>query len=183
MKNKMHKIILGKKGAEKTISVYWFAILVIVAGAVAYMVISVYGKPYDIRETESQILASTIADCISEGGYLQEKTLGDSAFQQDFLKRCDINLETPDFPGTKGEYYIEVSFYNFETGNKINFDIIEGNFNLKSGCELKGETQPACYQKSFYAIDKEQEKYKVNIISVVNKAGKCIINGRKYQKD
>lgn len=164
--------MINKKGAEKTISVYWFAILVIVAGAVAYMVISVYGKPYDIRETESIILANNMADCISEGGYLIEKTLGDSSFRENFLEQCSINLEASDFPGTKGEYYLEVKFYDFETGNKIDFDIAEGNVNLKSGCSLEGETLPVCYKKSFYAIGEDQKKYRIDIISVVNKAGK-----------
>lgn len=164
----------SKKGAEKTVSVYWFVILVIVAGAVAYMVISVYGKPYDIRETESMILTNNIADCLSEGGYLQNKTLGDSSFRENFLEKCRINLDTPDFAGTSGEYYLEVNFYDFDTGGKINFDISKGNINLKASCSLEGETQSACYQKSFYAIDREQRKYRIDIISVVNKAEKNI---------
>ena len=174
MKNKKSNIFLNKTGGEKTISVYWFAILVIVAAAVIYMVVSVYGMPYDIRETESGLLAKNIADCISEGGYLKEKVLGDSSFHENFLKKCNINLETDDFPNSKGEYYIEVSFYDFDTGKKIDSNIIKGNMNLKAGCELKGKTQPVCLNQSFYVIDKEQKKYQIDIITIVNKAEKNV---------
>ena len=165
---------MNKIGAEKTISVYWFAILVIVAVAVVYMVVSVYGKPYDIRGAESEILSSIIADCLSYGGYLKEKTIGDNSFKENFLERCDLNLETPDFPGTLGEYYLGVIFYDFETGKKIDFGISEGNVNLKQYCEIEGETQPVCSQKSFYVIDKEQKSYKVSIVSVINKVNKNV---------
>ena len=88
------------------------------------------------------------------------------------MQRCSLNLETPDFAGTKGEYYTEVNFYEFETGTKLDFDIVQGNFNLKSSCGLPGLTQPVCSQKSFYVIDKEQKKYRVDIMSIVNKVDK-----------
>ena len=164
----------SRKGAEKTISIYWFAILVIVAAAVVYMVVSVYGKPYDIRQAESEILSGNIASCMSEGGYLKDGIIGNSAFKNNFLAQCKINLETKDFPDTKGEYYIEVSFYDFDTGNKIGEDISEGNSILKSYCELEGKTQPKCSNHSFYSIDKAQKSYKINILSIVNKVDKNV---------
>ena len=165
---------MNKIGAEKTISVYWFAILVIVAVAVVYMVSLVYGQPYDVRKVEAEILANNIAGCISEGGYLKDKTLNDASFKEKFLQKCNLNLETLDFPSTKGEYYIEVNFYDFDSGNKIDFDISQGNVNLKQNCALNGKTLPACIKKSFYVIDKEQKSYRVEIISVVNKADKNV---------
>jgi len=172
MKN--HRIFLGKIGAEKTISVYWFAILIIVAGVIIYMVTFVYGKPYDIRGSESEILSGNIANCLSEGGYLKENTLTNPSFKQNFLKICKVNLKTPDFPETKGEYYIEVNFYDFNTGSKLNSSTSEGNINLKQYCGLEGKTNPVCSNKDFYVIDKGQKAYSINIISVVNKADKNV---------
>ena len=167
-------MILGKKGAEKTISIYWFAILIIVAGAVVYMVASVYGQPYDVRQIESDILANNIADCISEGGYLKEKVLNDASFKENFLGRCSLNFEAADFPGTNGEYYAEINFYDFDSENKINFEVSSGNLNLKQFCEIKGRTNPACSQKSFYVIDKNQQSYRIDVTAVVNKADKNV---------
>jgi len=170
MKN--NKIFMGKIGAEKTISVYWFAILIIVAAAVVYMVTFVYGKPYDIRGAESEILSNNIADCVSEGGYLKENILSNPSFEENFLETCKINLETRDFPGTKGEYYIEINFYDFNTKNRINSSIYAGDINLKQYCGLEGKSLPACSNKSFYVIDKNQTAYMINIISAVNKVDK-----------
>ena len=165
---------MNKRGGEKTISIYWFAILVIVAAAIIYMVAFVYGKPYDIRNAESEILSANIAGCLSEGGYLKDGIIGNSSFQQNFLKTCRINLETPDFPETRGEYYIGVIFYDFNTGARINPEVSEGNDNLKQYCGLDGETNPVCTNKSFYVIDKIQKAYAINIISIVNKVDKNV---------
>ena len=164
----------SRKGAEKTISIYWFAILIIVAGAIVYMVSLVYGQPYNVREVEAEILANNVADCVSEGGLLKEKTLGDVAFQENFLKQCSLNFEAIDFSQSNGEYYVEMNFFDFNSGNKINFDILAGIVNLRQYCELNGETQPACFKKSFYLIDKVQKSYRIDITAVVNKATKNI---------
>jgi len=163
----------NKKGAEKTISVYWFAILVIVAGAVIYMVSLVYGQPYDVRKIESEILASNVADCFSKGGYLNEWVLT-SNFNQTFLEKCNLNLDSPDFSQSQGEYYIEASIYDFETNALIASSIKEGNPNLKIGCGAEGNKLPVCSEKSFYSIDREQKSYKINILTIVNKVEKNV---------
>ena len=51
---------LNKKGTDKIISVYWFTILFIVAGAIVYMAAAFYGEPYDVREIEANILINQI---------------------------------------------------------------------------------------------------------------------------
>lgn len=164
---------LNKRGAEKTISIYWFAILIIVAGAVIYMVSLVYGQPYDVRQVETEILASNIADCVAEGGYLKEGILTES-FAQTFLNKCKLNLESPDISQSEGEYYIEVSFYDFETNKMVGQDIKEGNPRLKLGCEIEGKKLPVCSLKRFYVIDNSQKSYKIDILTIVNKVGKNI---------
>lgn len=167
-------MIKDKRGAEKTISIYWFAILIIVAAAIVYMVASVYGQPYDVRQIESDILANNIADCISEGGYLKEKILNDELFKTNFLEKCSLNFASSDFEKSNGEYYASVRFYDFNTGSLIGQEIFGGNINLKSSCELKGKTSPACSSKSFYVIDKNSQSYRIDIIAIVNKAEKNV---------
>jgi hypothetical protein len=167
-------MIKDKIGAEKTISIYWFAILIIVAAAIVYMVVSVYGQPYDVRQIESDILANNIAGCISEGGYLKEKIINDVEFSENFLEKCNLNFESPDFEKSSGEYYVSIRFQDFNSGNQIGAEIINGNVNLKLACELKGKTNPACSSKSFYVIDKNSQSYRIDIIASVNKAEKNI---------
>jgi len=40
----------NKRGMEKIVSIYWFAILIIVAGGIIYMVSIFYGDPYDVGQ-------------------------------------------------------------------------------------------------------------------------------------
>ena len=63
--------LTDKKGTDKIISVYWFAVLFIVAGGIVYMTAIFYGEPYDVREIEANLLTNQIADCLSEGGKLE----------------------------------------------------------------------------------------------------------------
>jgi len=82
----------NKKGSDKILSIYWFAVLFIVAAAIIYMVIIFYGAPYNTRGIEEEILMDQISDCLSEGGYLKENILDDEFFKNNFLERCNLNF-------------------------------------------------------------------------------------------
>jgi len=166
------KIIKNKIGADKIISVYWFVILFIVAAAIAYMVISFYGKPYDIRELEANALTNRIADCVSEGGYIRNEVLVQT-FRENFLEQCNLNFEVEDTYGWKeqGQFYAEIEIFDFNSKGKIS-GMSGGNSNLKEFCEVKGEKIPFCLKRSFYVIDKKNAQYQVNILSIVRKTEK-----------
>ncbi|MFH1325419.1 MAG: hypothetical protein ABIH49_01455 [archaeon] len=59
---------MHKKGADKIISVYWFAILTLVAGGIFAVVYSFYSFPYDVRNIEADLMTGKVADCLSENG-------------------------------------------------------------------------------------------------------------------
>ena len=59
-------------GAENIISVYWFVILIIIAGAVVAMVSLFYGSPYDVRVTEANIMINQVSNCLSQSGELNK---------------------------------------------------------------------------------------------------------------
>ena len=82
----------NKKGGEKVISVYWFIILFLVAGAIVYMVGSFYGKPYDVRQIEADLLASKASKCVSYAGYLNEEIL-EPQFLENFPESCAITFK------------------------------------------------------------------------------------------
>ena len=128
----------NKKG-DKIISVYWFAILFIVAAAIVYMAALFYGAPYDARGIESDILTNQIADCLSQGGYLKESISWDDNFKDKFLEECNLNFDVEDTYGwgAQEQYYVEVGLYEFNQdledgiGGEI-FSFVEGNVNLKT---------------------------------------------------
>jgi hypothetical protein len=167
-------MILKNKKADKIISVYWFAILFIVAAAIVYMVISFYGGSYDIRETEAYVLTNKVAGCLSEAGYLKERVL-DENFRENFIEECKLNFETEDVYNWREyeQYYVEINFYNFSTNQGIS-SIKKGNEALKTDCGLKGKTFPVCLERSFYALDREKNQYQINVLSIVRKTDKNV---------
>ncbi len=168
----MNKIQSNKTGAEKIISVYWFAIIFIVAAAIVYMTASFYGKPYDVRQIEADLLTNKVAECISEAGYLNEKILNQQ-FAENFPENCNINFNVEDAYGWREQeqYYLELNLTGFSSGDKV-LEIKKGNSNLKSFCNLKGENLPYCLERILYVIDKNNIQYQANILSVVRKTEK-----------
>ncbi|MDP3992055.1 MAG: hypothetical protein Q8P79_00935 [Nanoarchaeota archaeon] len=153
----------NKKGAEKIISVYWFAILFIVAGAMVYMVSSFYGKPYDVRELEAQILTDKVAECLSLEGYINENW--GNLNNDNLPAQCGLDFNTEEtYAWNDDQYYIEIKI-----SDKT---IFAGNSNLKDFCLLQGKGIPVCLEKSLYTIDRQNNNYRIDILSIVRKTEK-----------
>jgi len=165
---------MRKKGAEKILAVYWFAILLIVAGAIAYMVSSFYGNPYDIRDIEAGILTDKIASCVGDGGYLREDFFTPD-FNENFLEKCGLTLQTEDTYGWKNnQYYLKLSVRNFNSFDDPFLEISEGTSSLGDFCGLEGATNPYCLKRSFYVIDKQQNQYQIDTLVIVRKTEKNV---------
>jgi hypothetical protein len=172
------KFIFGKnKKGDKLISVYWFAILVIVAGGIVLMVNSFYSSPYDVREIEAEILATKVADCVYPGGEMNKMLNSPTgvfreSFKDNFMDICSLNFDV-EGEFERPDYYIEVVFYSTKNIEKKVFEIIEGNLNWKEDCNLDGGNQEKlvkCVEKEFYAADPTKNVYLVKILSIVGKA-------------
>lgn len=138
---------MNRRGTDKIISVYWFAILLLVAGAVVYMASVFYGQSYNIRELEANLLTGKVADCLSDVGYLRDNVWNGKEFllnENNFLVECHLNFDVEERWSGEMQYYVEVNFYEFskeadgDLGNRI-FNFGEGNVNLKGYCNLQGE--------------------------------------------
>lgn len=168
---------MNKHGTDKLISVYWFAILFIVASAIVYMTVSFYGKPYDVRELEANTLTNHIANCLSDAGYLKENILGNEDFKNNFLENCNLNFDVEDAHdwGEQGQYYVGVEFSQEEN---LIFEISEGNKNLISSCgierEVEKEKLAKCVERKFYSLDSAGNVHSVKILSIVRKTEKNV---------
>ena len=151
----------NKKGSSKIMSVYWFAILVIVAGTIVYMVSIFYGSPYDVREIEANILINKVAGCLSENGKLKYELTEE--LRNSFLEKCHLNFDTLD---EKEQYYLEVEFRNFSDDNLLDFVIIEGNINLKNNPNIGSIFKS---EKSFYVLNNENKELIVKILAIISK--------------
>lgn len=149
---------------DKILSVYWFTILFIVAGAVVYMVALFYSSPYDVREVEANILTNQIADCISQRGYFKEEIIV-GLNNDNFLERCNLNFGVEESFGwqEQGQYYVEIDF----------FGISQGNVNLKLECN-QGKYSPFCLERNLQVLDKEKNLKIIKILTVVRKTEKNV---------
>jgi len=140
---------LNKRGTDKILSVYWFAILTIVAVGIVIMVATFYGHPYDVRNVEANIMANKIAGCLSPRQGINKEVL-----DGDFLKNCNF-----DFGDDKDQYYFEIGY----------FDIAEGNVNLKDVCDREDKSV-VCVEKRFYPAYEEEPLAVIKILTAVRKA-------------
>ncbi|MBU4069720.1 MAG: hypothetical protein KJ646_01950 [Nanoarchaeota archaeon] len=174
---------MNKKATDKIISVYWFAILIIVAGGIFAMVYAFYSNPYDSRELEANILANNIANCLSYKGSLREKIINDEGKillnKDNFLKLCNLNFNVEDEYNwkEKEQYYIQISFYNVQQ-QLISEEVFAGNTGLISSCEIQEDNEyeklAKCIERRFYTLDKNQNQYLIKILSVVRKTEKNV---------
>jgi hypothetical protein len=167
----------NKKGGDKLISVYWFAILVIIAGGVVMMVNVFYSSPYDVRVSEAEILGEKVADCIVRGGQINPLLTSPTgtfreSFRDGFMQFCSLNFDV-EGEFERPEYYVEVGFYTEGDLERKKFELIGGNLNWKSDCNLKDKNQEKlvkCVEKDFYAVDPIQGVYLIKILSIVGKS-------------
>ncbi len=161
---------MNHKGAEKILSVYWFAILFIVAAGIVYMVFSFYGKPYDIRELETNALADKAADCLNYGGYMNENW--QNLEDENFLSECNLNFNVEsDFEWENDQYYVEIKVSDFNSNQELK-KIAVGNHNLRLNCAVESDNFPVCLEREMYSFDKANSQYKITILSVVRKTEK-----------
>jgi len=175
---------MNKKGAEKIISVYWFLMLIIVAGGIYGMVYTFYGHPFDVRELEANILINNVADCISEKGIINDFVFNESGainknFNENFSDICKINFNVEDEKNwkEKEQYYVQIDFYNVENLSKPFSSISKGNKLWVSDCDInkKGDfgILEKCVRKRFYSVDGKKQIL-MDILSIVRKTEKNV---------
>lgn len=156
---------INKKGTEKILSIYWFAILIIVAGGIFAMVYVFYGYPYDFRDVEAKVLTNNIADCVSRGGEIK---INLSNF--DISRDCSLNFN--DANSNEIQYYSQVDFLEIN-GDKIS-ESFTGNKNLILSCEIANKDYKKlakCDNRQFYSTLNGQGVI-IKVLSIVRKTEK-----------
>lgn len=158
---------------DKLISVYWFTILILVAGGISAMVYIFYSAPYDVREMEGAIMINQVADCISQKGKINEKIFEED-FQNNFLEKCHLNFNAED-DWEELQYYLDVKIYGIDDLENPIINLSEGNLNWISSCEIANdnyEKLAKCVEGRFYVLGDKQ--YLVEILSIIRKSEKNV---------
>jgi len=172
---------MNKRGTDKVLSIYWFAILFIVAGGVVYMVAVFYGAPYDVRQVEANLLINQVADCVSNGGEVYDKNWN-VLTKDNFLERCKINFNVEDEYSWKEQeqYYINLTSFNFDANALNSLGVVDkeippiGNLNLLINCEDKvGIHFAFCTERSFYVLENNVPKI-IKIFVAIKKVDKNV---------
>ena len=176
---------MNKKGAEKILSVYWFIILILVAGGIYGMIYMFYSHPFDIREIEVNALTNKVADCISSKGRINEGVFNESGFldknfEDNFLDSCKINFNVEDEHGweDRQQYFFRVRFFTIGDLNNPFSEFSNGESLWLKDCQeiAKGtalEASSKCAEKRFYSVDGNKQIL-VDILSAVRKFEKNV---------
>ena len=172
---------MNKYGTDKILSVYWFGILIIVAGGIFAMVYTFYHHPYDVRELEANTMANKVADCLSSNGKINLNILDDAENfllnNDSFLEICNLNFEVEKKWEDEPQYYVEINFYKIENIDNPIFEISNGNKNLISSCVIQDEEYEKlakCVEKRFYSLAGNNNQYLIKILSIVRKTEKNV---------
>lgn len=160
---------MNKIGGEQVLSLYWFALIMLVTGVVVYMVAVFYGSPFDAREVEVNSLINSFGDCLARGGYLNFPVSQIS--NDNLLELCKITFKTEEVYGwDNDQYYVEIKFEDFETARELSF-LNVGSDRTIDLCN-KGSKAPVCKNKYFYVLDNQENKYLIKIFALVRKTEK-----------
>ena len=174
-----------KKGGSKIIALYWFVILMIVAGGIFAMVYSFYNYPYDVRELEAEIMINKIADCLSNclstncelNSELFDEEEFSESYRNSFLDKCSINFNVEESFAEEPQYYFKIDFYKSEDLESSVFNIPKGNSNLVASCEIQEEEEykreAKCVEDGFFSFNGE-DLYLIKILTIIKKTEKNV---------
>ena len=153
-----------KKAELNLLSIWWFAILVVIAVGIVSSTLIFYSNKADVRLSEADILATKIIDCVSSDAFINERFLSKNF---DVFKECSINQS---IVNNSGNYYLKISL-------KKNDNLIQeskyGNSAFEIDCKIgasmiEAKNYPRCLQREVLLFDNNYEKYKLSILAGSN---------------
>lgn len=174
----------GKKGSDKMLSMYWFAIILVIALGIFAMVYLFYSAPYEVRDFETEILAQKMSNCFSRQGIINPGIFSGSerGFNPEFnlLEECNLIFEVEDEYDwrTEEQIFSEVEIYTLDNLDTPKVAYQEGNLNWKTNCfitDKKDENYEKlikCREERIYALDRDSNQYLINILVGIAKIEK-----------
>jgi len=142
--------IKNKKAATKLLSIWWFAILLIIAVGIIIGTSIFFSKKIDVRLLESDIIAAKLTDCVIDARGvidLEALNLKDDAAKGSFLEKCGFNSE---IISSSSDYFARINLY--EAGSnppkEIMSPIYFGNSAFEGDCPVGAS---ASYGANYFA--------------------------------
>ena len=150
--------LMGDKKGAKYLSIWWFFVLAVIAGGIVAGVFIHSAAASDVRELESDILITKVADCLIQNGKINSKLLEENF---DIFKECKLSEKVI----KDGKHFLKIEVYNYddceaadkvlECENSLVKDKYKyGTPDFENQCKLgEGRNFPVCSQKIFYVYE------------------------------
>ena len=163
-KIKMAIKMKSKKADSKLLSIWWFAVLVVILAGILIGTSVFFSDKVDVRYYEANALGNRIADCIVYKGVLNEEYIADKS---KILADCFIS----DNVSKDGNYYINITI---DYGKANIKELIFGNAAFEKDCPIgnamkSARNYPKCLTKEFEVYDAFGNKVKIEIKTGSNK--------------
>jgi hypothetical protein len=161
----LNKIIKNKKADERWISPMLFLVWIIIGGGIVLGVIIFYSASIDVRESEAEILATRLSDCLIENWNLTDILSNNF----DIFSKCSL---TEEIIQNQELYFIDITI--FDKADEI-AKIQKGVLSFGTLCDLQEKKEssnlPKCYEKEVFIRDNNKD-YLIKIRTASNQLGK-----------
>jgi hypothetical protein len=153
----------NKRAESKLLSIWWFLVLILIAGGIIFGTALFYADKIDVRTLEVSIMASRVAGCIVTNGYIQENAV------KDILKECGFDSSIID---KSSEYLLKVGFRDISS-NLTQKEIYFGNRAFEEDCKIgisvnKAVNYPKCLEKNMLALNASGSMFEIKILAGSN---------------
>jgi len=138
----MPNLFKDKIGGEKYLSIWWFAVIVVVGVGITVGVLFFYSTNVDVRDTESMYLYYKITNCLIQNGFLVSESL-DSNF--DIFEKCDLDRYA--FSGEN--FYFYINFYD-ESNLKLREALESDAKDIQKQCDIILHTKDEKLDAKYY---------------------------------
>jgi hypothetical protein len=150
---------------SKLLSIWWFAILGIIATVVVVSTLMFYSGKLDVRLIESDILSERVIDCFVDNGFLRQDILGANF---DLFSTCGISKSMIE---NSGNFYMNVTVFS-EDKKQIK-SYVYGNQAFAKECAIgdvmkKSTNYPLCISKKIEVLSRNQNKFSLNVLAGSN---------------
>ncbi|MFW5846809.1 MAG: hypothetical protein ACOCUU_01495 [Nanoarchaeota archaeon] len=125
------ELFLNKAGEERLLSIWWFAILMIVGLGIVVGALIFFSDETDVRQAESQILYEHLANCLIDQGFVDVDKITNENF--DIFEYCSLDKEV--FENSKDVWYFEIKFYGSLGEEHLIYQ--QGAESIKDGCFIQ----------------------------------------------
>lgn len=160
------KFLKQKKADSKFLSIWWFAVIVVVAVGIVIGVEIFFSGKIDVRILESEILANKVINCLNERGYFNVEFLSDN---KNIFSLCSLNEAIID---KSSNYFLKLNFVEADTKKALPV-FIAGNSAFEKDCEIvsgmiRARDYPRCVYKKFSLLDRDNKLILVDLIAGSN---------------